>query len=89
MPENMLKDKYKLNKIQEDDLFRIQVRLFRLFQIKFNLDANTVEKVFKKYEMFDYIKTCYEEYHMQGDDANLKDIIQYLKSKGFKNDIKK
>lgn len=63
MLENMIKDKCKLNKIQEEDLFRIQVRLFRLFQIKFNLDANTTEKIFKKYDIFDYINIPDEIYY--------------------------
>lgn len=66
-----------------DDLFNIRIRLFRLFQIKEKLSAKETEDIFLKYALFDYIETCYEEYHVQGDEANLNDIYKYLEVKGW------
>ncbi len=68
----------------KDDLFMLQVRLFRLAQIKWDMDAVNCEKIFDEFEVNDYIATCYEEYHVQGDDANLNDIEKYLRGKGVK-----
>ena len=65
-----------------DDLFMLQVRLFRLAQIRWNKNAADCEEIFNKYEVNDYIKTCYEEYHVQGDEANIMDVEKYLHGKG-------
>ena len=70
-----------LNK--RDDIFMLQVRLFRLAQLKWDKSAEECEKLFKKYDLNEYIETCYEEYHVQGDEANLADLEHYLKVKGL------
>ncbi|MBQ3773216.1 MAG: DUF3791 domain-containing protein, partial [Pseudobutyrivibrio sp.] len=68
-----------LNK--RDDIFMLQVRLFRLAQLKWNKSAEECEQIFKKNGLNEYIETCYEEYHVQGDEANLADLEHYLKVK--------
>lgn len=70
-----------LNK--RDDIFMLQVRLFRLAQLKWNKSAEECEQIFKKYGLNEYIETCYEEYHVQGDEANLADLEHHLKVKGL------
>ena len=69
---------------QEDDLFLIQIHLFRLAQSKWNLDEEKCSELFNKYKIYDYIETCYEFFHVQGDEANLNDIENYLKNNGAK-----
>ena len=71
----------RLNK--RDDIFMLQVRLFRLAQLKWDKSAEECEQLFKKYDLNEYIETCYEEYHVQGDEANLADLEHYLKVKGL------
>ncbi len=73
-----------MNREKADDLFQIQIRLFRRFQVNENLSAKNAEAVFQKYDVFEYIKICYEEFHVQGDDANMDDLYQYLKKKGWR-----
>ena len=70
-----------LNK--RDDIFMLQVRLFRLAQLKWDKSAEECEQIFKKYGLNEYIETCYEEYHVQGDEANLADLEHYHKVKGL------
>ncbi|SFH92390.1 Protein of unknown function [Pseudobutyrivibrio sp. OR37] len=70
-----------LNK--RDDIFMLQVRLFRLAQLKWDKSAEECEQIFKKYGLNEYIETCYEEYHVQWDEANLADLEHYLKVKGL------
>ena len=65
-----------------DDLFLIQIRLFRLAQNKWNIDEQKCSEIFNKYNIYDYIETCYEFFHVQGDEANLTDIESYLKNNG-------
>ena len=69
-------------KNRADDLFLIQIRLFRLAQAKWNVDEEKCSSIFNKYKVYDYIGTCYAFFHIQGDDANLLDIESYLVNNG-------
>ncbi len=69
---------------REDDLFLLQIRLFRLAQSRWNIDGIKCSKIFNTYKIYDYIETCYDFFHIQGDDANFSDIMGYLKNKGVK-----
>ena len=71
-----------MNSQKQKEIYMLQVRLFRQAQIKWNLSANECSKLFNRYDIFAYIETCYEFFHIQGDDANLEDIRHYLKQKG-------
>lgn len=70
----------KLN--QQDDLFLLQVRLFRLAQTKWDVDSKKCSEIFNEYKIYDYIETCYEFFHIQGDEENFNDINNYLKNNG-------
>ncbi len=67
----------------KDDLFLIQVRLLRLAQLKWGISSEECVKIFDKYDIYDYISTCYEEFHTQGDETSLRDIENYLNTKGY------
>jgi len=69
-------------KNRADDLFLIQIRLFRLAQAKWKVDEEKCSSIFNKYKVYDYIGTCYDFFHIQGDDANLLDIESYLVNNG-------
>ncbi|MBP5195233.1 MAG: DUF3791 domain-containing protein, partial [Lachnospiraceae bacterium] len=49
---------------RREDIFMLQVRLYRMLQIRLGLSPDECNKVFDKYGLFDYISECYEEYHM-------------------------
>lgn len=72
-----------------DDIFMLQVRLFRLAQLKWNLTPEECDRIFRKYSINSYIETCYEEYHVQGDEANLHDIESYIENRKVINDTTK
>lgn len=67
---------------QQDNIFLLQVRLFRLAQLKWNVDAKKCSEIFNKYKIYDYIETCYDFYHIQGDETNFDDIMKYLDNIG-------
>ncbi|WP_034445777.1 DUF3791 domain-containing protein [Butyrivibrio sp. AE2032] len=67
----------------QDDLFMLQVRLFRLAQIRWDKTVAECENIFNTYGINEYIKECYEFFHVQGDEANIADIESYLRGKGF------
>ena len=68
---------------KREDIFMLQVRLYRMLQNRLGLSSVECNDVFDKYGLFDYIVQCYEEYHMQGDEANYADMLEYLKRQGY------
>ncbi len=68
---------------RKEDIFMLQVRLYRMLQSRKGLSPVECNRIFDKYGLFDYISQCYEEYHMQGDEANYEDMLEYLKGQGF------
>ena len=71
---------------KKQDIFMLQVRLYRLAQLRWNISQSECNKLFKKYDIYRYIEDCYEEYHIQGDETNIDDIENYLKNRGFSFD---
>ena len=49
---------------------------------KWNVDSKKCSEIFNKYKIYDYIETCYEFFHIQGDEENFNDINKYLKNNG-------
>lgn len=73
----------------KDDIFMLQVRLFRLAQQKWDLPVEECDKLFAEYDINKYIEICYEEFHVQGDEANLASIKAYIDNRRAKNDTTK
>lgn len=69
--------------MKKNDLFMLQVRLFRAAQLEWNLSAKECSALFNRYNIYDYIKDCYGFYHIQGDATNLADIKNFLLTKGW------
>ncbi|MBQ8138278.1 MAG: DUF3791 domain-containing protein [Lachnospiraceae bacterium] len=80
---------HRMYENKKNDIFMLQVRLFRLAQLKWGVSAEECDIIFEKYDVNSYIETCYEEYHVQGDDANLLDIESYIENRKALNDSKK
>lgn len=67
--------------VQKERLF-MDVRLFRLAVERWHLSRQECASLFRKYDIFGYIADAYEEFHEQGDEANMEDIEAYLAAKG-------
>ncbi len=66
----------------EKEILRIKVRLFRKACNRWNMGNVECAEIFDKYEVDEYIQQLYEIFHVQGDEANIRDIEEYLKNKG-------
>ena len=75
--ENYLWMETKMALTYIDDLFMLQVRLFRLAQVRWNKNPKECVAIFNKYDINSYIETCYEEYHVQGS-SDFIEIAQFL-----------
>ena len=68
---------------RKEDIFMLQVRLYRMLQIRLGFSPEACNEMFDRFDLFDYIAQCYEEYHMQGDEANFSDVMEYLRRQGY------
>ena len=64
------------------DLLFLQTRLLRLASLRWGISLRECADIFQKYSVFDYIKDLYGIFHVQGDEADLLDVTEYIKIKG-------
>lgn len=67
---------------RKDEIILIQVRLLRLATKTWHKDMSEVAKLFRQYKVYDFMQDMYEEFHVQGDSANLNEVEAYLKNQG-------
>lgn len=67
---------------RKDEIILIQVRLLRLAAKTWHKDMPEVAKLFRQYKVYDFMQDMYEEFHVQGDSANLNEVEAYLKNQG-------
>ena len=66
----------------ENEKILLQVRLFRLAMESWGKSQQEIASLFRQNNIYKYISDMYEEFHIQGDESNLKEIEAYLKGKG-------
>lgn len=66
----------------KNEIEHMQVRLFRLAWKKWNITLQRCSDIFDQFGVDDYIGSLYGLFHVQGDEANLCEIKEYLKNKG-------
>lgn len=65
-----------------NEVLYMEIRLVGAFSEKYKLTRAAVNEIFSKYKIWQYIESCYEAFHLNGDEYNLDDISEYLKGKG-------
>lgn len=70
------------NMDQKDEMILIQVRLLRLAAKTWHKEMPEVAKLFSQFKVYDFMQDMYEEFHVQGDSANLNEVEAYLRSQG-------
>lgn len=71
----------------EQELTFMEVRLFRLAQTRWKMDRTECADIFREHDLLGYIQDAYEEFHEQGDEANMEDIEAFLSAKGVSLDV--
>lgn len=70
--------------MKNKDLEHMQVRLFRRCMQRWNLKIRECADIFDRFRIDQYIADAYEFFHVQGDEANIEEIEQFLHGKGMK-----
>ncbi len=64
------------------DIADMQCWLFRKAQMKWNISPSDCAKIFKQYDILDFISECYDILHLNSYDCALHDVEELLKNKG-------
>lgn len=58
------------------------MRLLRLATKTWHKEMPEIAKLFSQFKVYDFMQDMYEEFHVQGDSANLNEVEAYLRSHG-------
>lgn len=67
---------------EEQQILYMQVRLARMASERWCKPLCDITEIFASYGVLGYIHETFGILHVQGDEANINDIEQYLKKKG-------
>lgn len=66
----------------KSEILSMQIRLFRQFMERHNLNKSAASNIFKNYDIFDFISDCYDGLHISSDASALNDIDTLLQNSG-------
>ena len=67
---------------EKEQILYMQTRLLRTASEKWGKSMADVINIYSQYNVLEYIESCYEIFHVQGDEVNLEDIENYLRTRG-------
>ena len=65
-----------------NEVIFMEIRLVGEFCRKYNMSRAAASDLFSKNKIWQYIESCYDTFHVNGDEYNLDDISNILKAKG-------
>ena len=69
---------------EQEQILYMQARLTSAAAERWHKSIAEAVDIFNSYGVLQYIESCFEIFHVQGDDANFEDIENYLCAKGAK-----
>ena len=67
---------------EELQILYMQTRLIHLAASEWNMSVDEVIDCFSKNKVYDYISECWELFHVEGDEAVLSEISDYIRERG-------
>ena len=65
-----------------NEILFMETRIFREFCRRNNVNAEMGNNIFNSHKIWQYIESCYDILHMNGDDYVINDIDNILKNRG-------
>ena len=72
---------------EKQQILYMQTRMIRNASEKWNRPIEIISELFEKYDVLQYIEDCFELFHVEGDEAILEDVTEYLENKGWSEQI--
>ena len=60
----------------------MQARIVRLACLRWNISMRQVVDLFSRHGVLEYVRDCFDYFHMEGDEAVLDDVTEYLAARG-------
>jgi len=70
------------NTLMINEILFMEIRLLGEFCQKYKMSRAAANALFSKYKIWQYIESCYDIFHINGDEYNLDEISTVLKAKG-------
>ena len=64
-----------------DEMILLQVRVLRLAAKTWGMEMREVADLFRRNGVYGFMQDMYGEFHVQGDEANLREVEAFLKGK--------
>lgn len=64
------------------DIADMQCWVFRMAQSKWNMPSSDCAKLFREYDVLEFISDCYDILHLNGHSCVLHDVETLLKNRG-------
>ena len=65
-----------------NEILFMEIRLLGKFCQRYKMSRAAASALFSKHKIWQYIESCYDTFHVNGDEYNLDDISNVLKVKG-------
>lgn len=72
---------------EKQQILYMQTRMIRNASEKWNRPIEIISELFEKYDVLQYIEDCFELFHVEGDEAILEDVTEYLENKWWSEQI--
>lgn len=66
----------------KDEILNMQIRVIRQYAKKTDQTPKECFRIFKTNGIFEYIRSCYDLLHLNGDDCVVSDVMNILQTKG-------
>lgn len=67
---------------EQQQIIYMQTRVIRLASERWSMPMKDVVETFSHYEVLQYMENCFGIFHVEGDEAILEDVTEYMKNKG-------
>lgn len=67
---------------EQNQITHMQVRIARMAAERWQLPIGEVGKLFRQFQVFEFIRDGFGIFHVEGDEAVWDELLPYLKSRG-------
>ena len=65
-----------------DEVLFMETRIFSEYCKKMNMPPKEVNRLFNLFRIWEYIESCYDTLHLNGDECVIDDVQMIIKKKG-------
>lgn len=67
---------------EQQQIIYMQTRIIRLASERWNMTVEDIVEMFSRFQVLSYIEESFGIFHVEGDEAILEDVTEYMRNKG-------